>query len=262
MPPAGKLELLARGAFDDVGAALMVHPADADMIAIDALAAVGWVVEYRGRAAHVAAAPEHGRNALDAAVFGYNAIAALRQHIARDERLAGIFTKAGERTNIVPDHTVARWVARSGTRARLDELIPRVLACLEAGSAAAGCEIETTELARCDEVLTNAPLVASYVANMARLGRTVGDPAGGGGTTGSTDMGSVSYRVPAIHPLIALAPTGVKIHEREFAAATCSEEADRAVIDGAKALAMTIVDYWADESLRTSAASDFEAAAG
>ena len=93
---------------------------------------------------------------------------------------------------------------------------------------------------------------------MARLGRAVGDPAAGGGTKGSTDMGNVSYLVPSIHPLVALAPTGVKIHEVEFAAAAASEAADRAVIDGAKAMAMTVVDYWMDSSLRDVARAEFD----
>lgn len=76
---------------------------------------------------------------------------------------------------------------------------------------------------------------------------------------GSTDMGLVSYLVPAIHPLIALAPPGVKIHEVEFAAAAASEAAERAVIDGAKAMAMTIIDYWLDDCLRRETRAAFEA---
>ncbi|HUR75219.1 MAG TPA: M20 family metallopeptidase [Sporichthya sp.] len=262
LPPLGKIELMRRGAFDGVAAAVMVHPADADLIAIDALAAMGVQVEYHGRPAHAAAAPEHGRNALDAAVLGYTAVAALRQHIAEDERVHGIFLKAGERANVVPDHVVARWVGRSGTRGRLDLLMPRVISCLEGGATAAGCAIEVIQDGRVDEVRTNRALVNAYVRNMAALGRVVGDPAHGGGTTGSTDFGSVSYLLPAIHPLIALAPPGVKIHEPAFAAAAASEAADRAVIDGAKALAMTIVDYWTDESLRASASAEFGASSG
>ncbi len=260
--PQGKTVLAARGAFADVEAAMMVHPADADMIAMDTLAVVGFDVSYRGRAAHAAAAPEHGRNALDAAVLGYTAIGALRQHIAPDERVHGTFTEVPQKINIVPEHVKARWMIRSGTRKRAELLVPRVLACLEGGAAAAGCEIELTRLGAVEEVRTNPALVGAYVENMARLGRTVGDPAAGGGTVGSTDMGPISYRVPAIHPLIALAPPGVKIHEVEFAAAAASEAADRAVIDGAKAMAMTVLDYWLDAALRRDARAAFEATPG
>jgi amidohydrolase len=263
--PVGKSLLIDAGAFADVDAAMMVHPADADMTEMNTLAVTSFDAHYRGRPAHAAAAPEDGRNALDAAVFGYNAVAALRQHIATAERVHGIFTKLPERANVVPSEVSARWVIRSATLRRLEDLVPRVVACLEAGALAAGCDIELVRMRVAGrdagpEVRTNPQLVGSYVENMARLGRTVGDPRLGGETIGSTDMGLVSYLVPSIHPLIALAPPGVKIHELEFAEAAGSEAADRAVLDGAKAMAMTVVDYWLDAVLRARTHEAFEAA--
>jgi metal-dependent amidase/aminoacylase/carboxypeptidase family protein len=238
----------------------MVHPADADMIEMNTLASIGLIVTYTGRAAHAAAAPHHGRNALDAAVLGYNAVAALRQHIAPDERVLGVFTEVPQKVNVIPERVVTRWSLRSTTLARAQQLEPRVMACLESGAVAAGCQMEVTHLGVTEEVRTNRALTASYVANMKALGRRVGDPVGGGGTVGSTDMGHISYLMPVIHPLIAIAPPGVTIHETAFAAAAASEAADRAVIEGAKALAMTIVDYWVDSSLRARARAEFEVA--
>ncbi|MEV5000516.1 amidohydrolase [Nocardioides sp. LML1-1-1.1] len=259
MAPQGKITLAERGALAGVDAAVMVHPADADMVEMDTLASIGVIVTYKGVAAHAAAAPHHGRNALDAAILGYNAVAALRQHIAPDERVLGVLTEVPQKVNVIPDRVVSRWSLRSTTLARAQQLEPRVMACLESGALAAGCEMEVTHLGVTEEVRTNRALTASYVANMEALGRQVGAPVGSSGTVGSTDMGHVSYLVPAIHPLIAVAPPGVKIHEAEFAAAAASAAADRAVIDGAKALAMTIVDYWTDPTLRARAKAEFEA---
>src|SRR5205807_2939852 len=105
------------------------------------LAIATWEVEYFGAGAHAAAFPHLGRNALDAAVLGYNGVAALRQHIKSNERVHGVFTKAGDKPNIVPDHTVAEWYVRSGTIASLQPLKERVLACLQAGAEAAGCRM-------------------------------------------------------------------------------------------------------------------------
>ncbi|MEZ5310795.1 MAG: hypothetical protein R2735_09435 [Microthrixaceae bacterium] len=62
---------------------------------------------------------------------------------------------------------------------------------------------------------------------------------------GSTDMGNVSQLVPSIHPMIAVAPEGVAIHTEEFARSAGGPSGDRAVIDGAKALAATVIDCWA-----------------
>jgi hypothetical protein len=73
-------------------------------------------------------------------------------------------------------------------------------------------------------------------------------------------MGNVSYLVPSIHPIIKVAPTGVPIHSPEFAAHAASEAADLAVLDGAKAMAMTVVDLWVDAGLLDAARADFTTA--
>ena len=86
----GKIAMARHGAFDELDAAMMVHPADADLTRIDAIAVQQLAVTYHGKAAHAAAAPHEGRNALDAAVLGYMNVAALRQHILPTERIHGI----------------------------------------------------------------------------------------------------------------------------------------------------------------------------
>jgi metal-dependent amidase/aminoacylase/carboxypeptidase family protein len=107
-------------------------------------------------------------------------------------------------------------------------------------------------------MVDNAPIVAAYVANAARVGRDVQDPrATGRAVVGSTDMGNVSYLVPSIHPMIKVAPDGVPIHTPDFATWARGDEGDRAVIDGAKAMAMTVVDLWCSDALREAAAAEF-----
>jgi amidohydrolase len=241
----GKVLMAERGAFEGVDAAMMVHPANADLTEADVIAIATWKVEYFGRGAHAAAAPHHGRNALDAMVLGYNAVAALRQHIATTDRIHGVFTKAGEKPNIVPDHTVAEWYVRSATIDTLQPLKARVLACLEACAAAAGCRIEVEST--CPEYMdlrTNPVLVDLFRANSAALGRPVADPSPATRVVASTDMGNVSHLVPSIHPMLAVGPPDVPLHSAEFARWAASEEGDRAVLDGAKAMAMTVLDLW------------------
>jgi len=108
------------------------------------------------------------------------------------------------------------------------------------------------------EVRDNERLASAYAANMAEVGRTVVDPrVTGRPVLGSTDMGNVSYLMPSIHPMVQVAPSGVAIHTREFAEYAGSDEGDRAVIDGARAMAMTVVDLWLDNSLRDQVAAEF-----
>jgi amidohydrolase len=241
----GKVRLLDAGAFAEVDAAMMVHPAGADLRSMAAIAVQQLWVRYEGAAAHAAAAPHRGRNALDAAVLGYVNVAALRQHIRADERIHGIFTDAGDKPNIVPATAAAQWYVRAGTLERLGPLEQRVLACLQAGADASGCTMhaEWKEPAYAD-LRDNTPMLDAYVANAARLGRTVVAPPPGAAVIGSTDMGNVSYAVPSIHPMIAVAPSHLSIHTPAFADQARGEGGDRAVLDGAKAMAMTIADLW------------------
>ncbi|MGD9702648.1 MAG: M20 family metallopeptidase [Acidimicrobiia bacterium] len=255
----GKIVMARHGAFDGLDAAMMVHPADADLIHMDAIAIQQLEVAFHGRAAHAAAAPHEGRNALDAAVLGYMNIAALRQHILPTERIHGIFTKGGDKPNIVPKEAAMQWYVRSPTSTSLQPLKHRVLACLEGSAHACGCTMssEWDDFPYAD-MRDNGPLVASYAANAAQIGRVVADPDQlGRHVVGSTDMGNVSYLVPSIHPMVQVAPAGVPIHTPEFATWARREEGDRAVLDGAKAMAMTAVDLWSDAQLRESVAAAF-----
>jgi len=253
----GKVLMAEQGAFEGVGAAMMVHPAGLDLTEPEAIAIASFKIIYQGRGAHAAAFPERGRNALDAAVLGYNAVAALRQHIGPSERVHGVFLEAGEKPNIVPDHTVAEWYVRSATLASLQPLKERVLACLESGASAAGCSMEWALTApEYSDLRSNQPLVELYRQNSAALGRPVADPGPGRRVTASTDMGNVSYLVPSIHPMVAVSPPEVSLHSAEFAEWAGGPDGDRAVLDGAKAMAMTAVDLW----LRPGALSEVRAA--
>lgn len=251
----GKVEMARRGAFDGVDVAMMVHPADADLIEMDTLAIRRLDVVYHGRASHAAAAPHEGRNALDAAVLGYLGVGSLRQHIRPTERVHGVFTDGGEQANIVPRRAAMQWYVRSDDLDTLEPLCDRVLAALEAGAGATGCRCEHQWLPNgYADLRTSAPVAERYVRHAATLERVVSDPSAvGHRVVGSTDMGNVSYLVPTIHPMLAAAGPGTPIHTEAFAEAARSASGDRAVLDGAKALALTALDVLADATLREDA---------
>jgi amidohydrolase len=255
-------ELLARaGAFDEVDAALMVHPAGLDLETMPALALAEVDVAYHGRASHASAMPERGVNALDALVTAYQAIAQLRQHIRPTERVHGIFTEAGQAPNVVPERAAGRFYVRARNTAELAALKRRVEGCFRAGAEATGAVLEV--LWREPDYLelrTSWPLARCYRANAEALGRTFFPferlPAG---VLGTTDMGNVSQRVPSIHPMIAAAPPSCSIHHAEFALHAGGPRGDAAALDGAKALAMTALDFLADAELRARVRAEFEA---
>src|SRR3954467_345869 len=163
----GGKELLAqRGALEGVDAAMMVHPAGVDIARMEVIAIHQMKVQYHGEAAHAAAFPHKGRNALDAAVLGYMNVAALRQHIKPNERIHGIISNGGDKPNIVPRFAAAEWYVRSPTLKSLEQLKPRFLACLEAGALAANCEMEIDwqDPAYADMV-DNRTMLELYMAN-------------------------------------------------------------------------------------------------
>jgi amidohydrolase len=255
----GKIEMARRGALDGLDVAMMVHPADADLLFMDTLAIRRLDIVYEGVASHAAAAPQEGRNALDAAVLGYLGVGTLRQHIRPTERVHGIFTEGGEQANIVPRRAAMQWYVRSDDVDSLEPLCERVVAALQAGAAACGCTAHHTWLPNgYADLRSNGPLARAYASAAARLGRVVADPAvSGHHVVGSTDMGNVSYLVPSIHPMVRAAPPGTPIHTERFAEAAASVLGDRAVVDGAKALAMAAVAVWSDAALRREIRDDF-----
>jgi len=257
----GGKELMARqGAFDGVDAAMMIHPAGVNLAGMPSIAIAELDVEYRGVASHASAMPERGINALDALVSAYQSIAALRQHIRQSERIHGVITNGGQAPNIVPERAAGSFYVRAANAAALEALKVRVLACFEAGAQATGADLSVA-WGEVDylPLRYNDPLAASFQRNAEQLGRKfipmdLLPPS----VAGSTDMGNVSHRVPSIHPMIAAAPPHCSIHNAEFATWAGSEMGDAAALDGAKALAMTALDFLFDPDLRAASKSAFQ----
>ncbi len=260
----GGKEYMARaGAFDGAGASMMVHPAGFDLDIMPSIAIATADVVYHGVAAHASAMPHRGVNALDALVGAYNAIAQLRQHIAPTERIHGIILEGGEAANIVPRRASGQWFVRAKDAKALARLKKRVEGCFQAGAFATGATLELN-WAEVDflDLKNSTPLAGSYRRNAEALGRVFTEAADlPPGMAGSTDMGNVSHRVPSIHPMIAVAPPGVVIHHPDFTAFAKSAQGDQAAIDGAKALAMTAIDWFLDEDLRAACDGEFAATA-
>ena len=247
----GKIILLERGAFDDVHAALMAHPAPVDVLEPPTLAFAEFEAHYHGKASHASAAPELGVNAGDALVVAQAAIGLLRQHIRPTDRVHGIVTRGGEAPNVVPAHTSARYYVRASTLDDLGDIRGKVLRCFEAGAIATGCTLRIDDSARpYAEVRHDGALAALYQANAEALGRRFMRPRPEFSRfAASTDMGNVSHALPSIHPMIGLSSLPAVNHQPEFAAHCITPPADRALMDGALALAWTAIDMAGDDAI-------------
>ena len=238
---AAKAIMLQRGAFEDIDAAMMVHPGVLDIAGTEALACISLEVEFFGKAAHAAARPEEGINALEAMVQAFNGINSLRQHIRERARIHGIITQGGEAANIVPSYSAGSFAVRAEDEAYLDELKEKVINCFKAASLATGARLEYKwSEGYYAPMRINLAMAELFTKNMEALGRKAQPPLSR--PFASTDMGNVSAVVPSIHPYVAIAPVEVMTHSPEFCWAAASETGHRGLLDGAKAMAMTVVD--------------------
>jgi amidohydrolase len=249
----GKIMLLERGAFDGVHAAMMVHPAPSDVAEPPVIAVSHIDVHYKGKAAHASSYPELGINAGDAITVAQVAIGLLRQHIRPTDRIHGIVTKGGDAPNIVPSDARAKFYVRAKTLAELHDIRARVDKCFEAGAQATGATLEIIEVEEpYAEMRHDSEIASVYRRNAEELRRVFADFGRANllRWAGSTDMGNISLAMPAIHPMIGINSQPAVNHQPEFTEHCATEVADKAVYDGALALAWTAIDIAGDSAIR------------
>lgn len=241
----GKIELLRRGAFHGAAAALLVHPGPHDQVEGTFRAAASYRITFHGRAAHAAMAPETGRNALDAAVLAYQALAAARSTLGFGDQITAVLVEGGTAPNVVPARAVLRAMTRAATTAGLAPLAAVVRRAAEAGARASRCSHVVAPDGPVYREVHNDPALARLAERHLRgLGRSP-RPASDRDvlTAGSTDLGNVSHAVPSLHPKLSLG--NVPQHSAAFTRAAASPAGDRAVLDGATLLSLLTLDIWA-----------------
>lgn len=252
-----KVPMSAAGLFDDVDVAMMTHPfytfeRSGNSLAMDAIQ-----FEYFGKAAHAAASPYEGVNALDAVLMLFNSINALRQQLESHVRIHGIISEGGKAPNIIPDYAAAQFYVRSSTRKQTDEVVQKVLRCAEGAALQTGCTLKTSNYEfSYDELNTNEPLSEAFTRNIVAMGVKL-EEIETGKDHGSLDLGNVSLRCPAIHPYIKVVDRKLLLHTKEFRDAAMLDRALDAMLFAAKALAATGYDVLTDASLLQSVKDAF-----
>src|SRR6267378_4759485 len=254
----GKVKLIQAGVFRDVDAAMMCHGFDQWAGHMDLLGIVRVGFEFTGKAAHAAADPWAGVNALDAAIQTYNNVSMLRQQVRPDSRIHGIITHGGAAPNIIPEFAAALFYVRSLNVDYMWDLQRRVISCAEGAAKAAGCELRVVEHRDTvyEPMKRNATLLDAFRANLKTFGVTESPELKD--RLGSSDIGNVSRVLPAIQPMVKIAPDGTPIHSRAFEAAAKSPLAREGMLISAKTMAMTVCDLLSDPSLVKRAQAEFK----
>jgi amidohydrolase len=258
----GKAIMVDAGLFEEVDAAMMIHPASRNLTRRRSKTCHTMTLEFFGKASHASAAPDRGVNALDALIQTFNGVNALRQHLREEARIHGIITHGGAAANIVPDYAAGTFMVRADSLAYADEIVAKVRACGEAGALATGARFQFSEPEHYLDAMWPNPMLATLMeGNLAALGIDV-DPPSSDDRMGSTDMGNVSQVVPALHAYVAIADPDVVGHTVEFREASGSPAGHQGMIQAAKAMAMTAVDLLADPRAMSEVKSTFVGQAG
>lgn len=239
----GKQQLIAEGAFDDIDMAMQMHVAAGSEFNLGASSNgfIGKLIEYHGRPAHAAFAPEEGINALNAAMMGVMGVNAIRETF-RDQdhvRFHPIINAGGDLVNVIPDYVKMESYVRASNieaMARYNKAVDRAL---KAGGDALGAKCDIQNLPgylplRPDQAfrdLLRENAVDLFGENQVTLGEH---------SAGSTDMGDVSHLMPVVHPWVGCVD-GV-LHGADYAL----RDGEVAYTKTPQVLALTIVDLLAE----------------
>jgi amidohydrolase len=254
---AGKRALVQAGVFAGVDAAMMAHASDMRRAHRLFLGNRKLELVFHGRAAHAAAYPEQGINALDGVIQLFVGIGLLRQQLPPGARVHGIVTDGGQAPNIIPERAAALVWVRALDEGVLADAAERVLACARGAATATGTRLEVSELAGSSPALRpNLSLAACYGRQLAALGLPESGVAPGE-SIGSSDITHVSRVVPTIHPNFPIG-TDLKLHTRAFAEATATPAGEAGMLEAARALALTVQELVRVEAVRAAVAREGE----
>ncbi len=255
----GKVAILSKGGFDGIDAAMMVHPSSRTLAYRTSLASTRVDLEFRGRAAHAAAQPDQGLNALDGVLLTFTGVHALRQQLRSDARVAGIVTNGGSAPNIIPEFASAAFSVRALDRRYQQEVLQRFLRVAEGAATATGTQLNVgiRPNSGYENMIPNRAMADRYSQHLASLGIEVMREAPDE-RMGSTDMGNISQALPSIHPYIKIAPEGTPGHSTAFRDAAASPEAQANALAAAKALALLAVDLLRDPALLAAVRREFD----
>lgn len=237
----GKVHMAKAGVFDDVDAALMVHPGTKNGVGGKSNALNPVKFEFFGKNAH-GCQPQDGASALDAAVMTFMQINLMRQFVEPNTFIHGIIRDGGQAANVIPAYASMEYYFRAPTMKYAMEVTNKAIACAEGACKATGTTFKTS-IYECpyEDTLINYALADMLTEKYQLLGVEDIEPVNEVGA-GSTDVGSVSYVCPTIQGSIKIAETCVTGHSKEMAAATISEMGKNGLVKAAQGIAFVACD--------------------
>jgi aminobenzoyl-glutamate utilization protein B len=284
----GKIYMARDGLFNDVDVCMDWHP-DTEIAANtqSSQAMVDFIVEFKGKAAHAAYDPWNGRSAVDGAELFTDGVNMLREHARPSVRMHYVIQNGGQVPNVVPEYSkVWMWV-RDSKRDGVDVVFNRVKEIAQGAALMSGTEAKVTVQTGDYEILVNLKGAEAMQKNLEMLGSitytteeqnfakalhtnteikeegfsstvnplkpTKEHPSGG-----SSDVGDISWIVPEVGLVVTTAPKDVPWHSWAVVACGGMSIGHKGMLYAAKAMGLTLVDLFENETLRKEIRAEFE----
>lgn len=251
-----KVQMIKEGAFQDIDIALMMHGSPTTTTDVKSMALSNFDIIFHGTPSHAALTPEKGRSALDGLILLFNGVEFLREHVKEDTRMHYSITESTGPANVVPKLAKAKFSLRSYDRKYLDEVIERFKKIVQGAALMTETEVEIIETKSLDSKipvisLNNLLMENAKLVNAPRISPPREK-------TGSTDFGSVMYRVPGSCIRLAFVPVGSSSHSQAFLDCAKTDEGYNAIILASKILALSSYDIISNKEIYNEIKNEFE----
>ncbi|MBI4482180.1 MAG: amidohydrolase [Acidobacteria bacterium] len=288
---SGKVYMVRAGLFSDVDVAIAWHPADRNEVSVGTtLANASAKFRFRGISAHASSAPEKGRSALDGVEAMNYMVNMMREHIPPDARVHYVITRGGSAPNVVPDFAEVYYYARHPDMRVLDAIWNRILKAADAAALGTETTIEHEIIGAVYNVLPNEYLARLQYKNLQQVGGVTysadeqafaeairkelleGDlplgsqeqiqPLRTSSTGGSSDLGDVSWVVPAVQVRAATWVPGTPAHSWQAVACGGTSIGAKGMLVAAKTMALTARDLFTEPGHILKARAEFDSRRG
>ena len=284
---SGKVYMVRDGLFNDVDIALHWHPgAENEANAGAALANKSAKFRFYGISAHAAGSPEKGRSALDGVEAMNVMVNMMREHIPEEARIHYVITNGGKAPNVVPDFAEVYYYARHDKRDVVINIFDRIVKAAEGAALGTGTTTDYELIGGTHELLPNLTLQKLMYDNLTKvqgitytpeeivfadkIAKTMGYDKADleiaeniqpyntvGESSGSTDVGDVSFTVPTAGMGAATWVPGTPAHSWQAVAAGGTTIGKKGMMVAAKTLTLTAIDLLANQELINEAKAEF-----
>ncbi len=284
---AGKAYMVRAGLFSDVDIALHWHAGDRNVVTNEpSLANKSAKFRFSGTSAHAASAPDRGRSALDGVEAMDYMANLMREHMPDDARMHYIITRGGDAPNVVPEFAEVFYYVRHRNPLVMAELFERLVRISEAAALGTGTTVKHEVIHGAYSLLPNDALAALVDEKLRKVGGVIWDDkekvfaeklattlmkadlalgsereiqlTGSRQSSGSTDVGDVSWVVPTIGFRTATWVPGTPSHSWQAVAAGGMSIGFKGMENASKVLALTALELLSRPELISTARAEFE----